>query len=559
MRLILLPVFLFFYSQVLAQSFHAVNVRSLGASGNKEELATRFIQQALDQVADEGGGTVYFPAGDYTSGSIVLHSNTTLYLEAGATLFASKDAADYPFQTTAKRPTLIFADSAHHIAIRGKGRIHGQAERTYEPLKKVDHFIKDITANAEKAGVDMKMYYKVPPFVRLITLENCTDITLEDFSLIESPSWGITVKWSNRVSIRALYIYSSQEAGVNSDGIDIDGSSNVHISDCTVTTGDDAIVLKSSQGVLPDGTIRHESCENVTVSNCILSSTSTALKIGTESVGDFRHIIFNNCIIRNSNRGLSIVARYGGTIEDVIFSNITIETDRKHFNWWGNGDPIWVVVILRNQRYGLSKVRNILFENIIAHGQGTSKIEGYAPDSANPEGSLIENIQFRNVQFFMEAEDYPDKRADDALMIHQVDGLKLTDVRIHWDEKETEPKWRHGVHLRDVNKLDIDGLTGRQGLLEDSIAFLRLHNVSHANVQDITPTEGTHTMVEVSGKHTQNLHVQNHDRLKRAKRSFYHHPEVPTQIQKRLTNYDEWGFDEKMPEEEGRKKNKQKE
>ena len=34
--------------------------------------------------------------------------------------------------------------------------------------------------------------------------------------------------------------------------------------------------------------------------------------------------------------------RDGATVEDLLFSNITLETDRKHFNWWGNGDPIWL-------------------------------------------------------------------------------------------------------------------------------------------------------------------------------------------------------------------------
>lgn len=87
-----------------------------------------------------------------------------------------------------------------------------------------------------------------------------------------------------------------------------------------------------------------ESCENITVSNCLLTSTSSALKIGTETYADFRYISFANCIIRDTNRGLSIVVRDGATVEYVSFSNIQLETKRKHFNWWRNGDPIWIVV-----------------------------------------------------------------------------------------------------------------------------------------------------------------------------------------------------------------------
>lgn len=51
------------------------------------------------------------------------------------------------------------------------------------------------------------------------------------------------------------------------------------------------------------------------VSNCTLTSTSAAIKFGTESVSDFRNITVTNCVISRTNRGISLMLRDGGNIE----------------------------------------------------------------------------------------------------------------------------------------------------------------------------------------------------------------------------------------------------
>lgn len=490
------------------------NVQEFGALGRKSQKATWQIQQTIDAAHDAGGGVVYFPPGEYLSGSLRLKSNVTLHLEAGATLFASRDTADFVLQDQNGRFFLIFADSAHHIGITGKGAIDGQAERVYKDLEAEDHFIGDLTQRAREAGVEMKMYYKVPPVVGLVGLESCTDITLTDFSLIESPFWTLHVKWSERVFISRLYVYSSLESGVNADGIDIDGCRNVVVSDCVVITGDDAIVLKSTQS--QDG--HYENCENIAVSNCVLTSTSSALKLGTESFGDFRHITFNNCVIRNSNRGLSIVARYGGTVEDILFSNITIDCNRKHFNWWGNGDPIWVVIRGRHPNR-ISTLRNVVFENIIAHGQGSSRIEGYIPHPPQqryPEKQRIENVTLRNVQFFMHPESYPDKRADHALEIHDIDGITLDNIEVHWDSDSTEAAWQQALSIRDASNVRIRGFRARQGLLDADAPVIALENVQDALLQNIEANAGTATLIRISGEASDRIFLKNLDPTQQA-------------------------------------------
>lgn len=500
------------------------NVKDYGASGEKGEIATAAIQRAIDACHESGGGTVYFPGGDFTSGSIELKSFVTIHLSAGATLYASKDTADYTFFSThQRRLILIYANSAQRIGIVGKGRIHGQAKRSYEPLKKVDNFIKEITEEAEKAGVEMKMYYKVDPIIRTVTFEKCQDITIEDISIIESSSWLLDIKWCDRIFIRGAYLESSLESGVNADGIDIDGCTDVVISDCIIITGDDAIALKANKTPEPQ-----RNTENVTVTNCIVTSTSTGLKIGTETYGNFRHITFSNCVVRNSNRGLSIVVRDGATVENVIFSNITIETNRKHFNWWGNGDPIWLVL---KQRYpGRSKmgvIRNVLFENIIAHGQGTSKVEGFSGTEKQPEPRRLENIQFRNVQLFMYPEEYKDKRATHGFEAHHVDGLTLENLEISWTTDRTEPKWQNGAYIHEVNELRIDGFIGRHGLLNKNDPTIHLKNIQNALLQQIEAKKGAKTLVYLSGNKTESIVFKDLDLMNQASKDVDFSEEVP--------------------------------
>lgn len=479
------------------------NVRHFGASGEKSQVVTEVIQEAIDACTEAGGGRVYFPPGDYTSGTLILKDHVTLHLEAGATIWASQRIEDLNFDLTYKEedagranvpgqtgatPVLIYADGAKHIGITGKGTIHGDAERDYKDLKSVDGFIAEITENAKEAGVEMKRYYKRDPYTVLVYLKNCEFVTVRDISLKESMDWMMHIMWSRRIFIDNVYIESSLEAGVNSDGIDLDGCQDVVISNCVISTGDDAIVLKTT---INNG--QSQPCENITVSNCVVTSTSSGLKLGTESHNDFRNIHFNNCVVHNTNRGLSIVIRDGGVAENIVFSDITLETNRKHFNWWGNGDPIWLVLLKRNPDSKLGMIRNVTFQNIIAHGQGTSKIEGF-------EGRSLENIKLKDVQFFVYPEDYPDKRTDDAFMARRVNNLSLENVEVSWHyEDEPEPKWNHAFSFERIKDMRLVALRGKQAPTNTG-NFIALQDVQDVIIERCAPVRGTGTFLQVSGQ-----------------------------------------------------------
>lgn len=493
------------FSQFLTAQ-NVYNIIDYGAVANKTIISTSAIQRAVDSCAANGGGTVYFPPGDYLSGTILLKDNITLFLEAGATLYASRDTSDYirPLKHTQKS-ALIYANNVQNISLRGKGKIHGQAVHVYEELREIDSFITDITENARTAGVEMKRYYITPPNIFLLLLTDSQNILIEDISLVESPFWTCHLLRCEQVTVRGVYIYSSLEKGVNADGLDISSCKNVTVSDCTIITGDDAIVLKTRDR-------ERTPCENITVTNCIISSSSTALKLGTESKGDFRHILFNNCVIRDSNRGLSIVVRDGATVSDVVFSNITIDTRRRHFNWWGNGDPIWIYLNKRRETSPEGMIKNVVFENIIAHAEGTSKIESFL-------GKRISNIKLKNVQILMKPESYPDKRADHAFVANNVIGLTLDDLEVRWTEDITEEKWGNALRLENVDDLNINQFRGRQGLIASADPAIFLENIAGGQITNANAAEGTGTFLSIAGKRSsaiilKNIDLQNYSRQK---------------------------------------------
>lgn len=474
---------------------NTINVKTLGATGQKDQLATAFIQKAINDCAASGGGVVYFPPGNYFSGAITLRSNVTIHLETGATIFASLDIKDYEIPDKDNRyrhPVLFYADSADNIAFTGKGKIHGQAQREYLPIESVDGFIKEETEITRQTGIEMKQYSKVEPYTFLVFLVNCTNVTISDITLYESCNWTLHLQWCQNVKIRGINIYSDLDKGVNADGIDIDGCKDVIVSDCRIETGDDAIVLKST---LSKG--KSQPCENVVVTNCILTSTSTALKIGTETHSDFRHILFDNCVIRNSNRGLSIVVRDGAQVSDVKFSNISMELNRKHFNWWGNADGIWLVVLKRTETSRIGNISNVTFDNISGDIQGTSRLEGFA-------GKPLKNIRLNNVHFSMHAETKPDKRATDGFRAHDVDGLFLTNCSVEWNEKVTETKWAGAFAFENISNLHLRSLSGKQAPASSQPA-IKLTNVNHAIIESCYAPAGTGTFIKITGSGTKNI------------------------------------------------------
>src|SRR5690348_13441933 len=105
----------------------AFDITAYGAKADGRSNDAASIQKAIDACHRAGGGTVYIPAGNFLTGTIVLKSNVTLHLSPGATLWGSRRIEDY------EPVHLIYAQDAENITIEGAGTINGNGDAFWEP------------------------------------------------------------------------------------------------------------------------------------------------------------------------------------------------------------------------------------------------------------------------------------------------------------------------------------------------------------------------------------------------------------------------------------------
>jgi polygalacturonase len=310
-----------FSSPPLSGSF---SVKDYGASGDGKTSDTRAINKAIGAAALAGGGTVYFAAGDYVSGSIQLKSHITLYLEHGARIIAvaehpetNYDQAEPSVNTTFQdfghshwHNALIWGDSLHDVAILGQGEIYGKG------------LVKDWEKDGKTAD-------------KAISLYRCRNVIIRDIAISHGGWFAILTTGVDNLTIDNLRV------DTNRDGIDIDCCRNVVVSNCMINSPyDDGLCLKSTFAL---GFARPT--ENVTITNCQLSGYDEGtllngtyirsanpsygvhptgrIKFGTESNGGFKNVAITNCVFSYC-RGLALETVDGGFLEDIVISNITM-------------------------------------------------------------------------------------------------------------------------------------------------------------------------------------------------------------------------------------------
>ena len=503
------------------EALHALavyNVRDHGASGNKDESAQAALQAAIDACAAAGGGMVYLPPGHYTTGTLHLRRNVRFHVEAGATVWSSKDPATFD------KRALFYAEDVDHITLEGRGIIDGQAEYYWAEKTFHDWYIYPNQLVAEQYGLPLDRAFPTDNSIgNLVNFVRCNDVRIENLSFLHSPSWTMHLWGCERLRIDGVYIYTSRLSGVWADGIDPDGCKDVHISNCTIDTGDDALVFYSGHTFGPA-----RPCENITVTNCRLSSSSSALKFCDGNENAIRNVVIDNCVITDSNRGIAFMTFDGGILENVVISNVTIETRRHDWFWWGNGDPLHFNLRQRSEIHpGYEKLvdepppgvmRNIILSNIIAHGPGPSLIHG-RPDSP------LENVTFDNVRLTVDGDvNAPWKKSPIALTIENARGVKLKDCVINF-ERPSNDHWESALVVRDVQGLVLDDVTAGRAANRMEAPAIVLENVQDALVRNSRAPEGTGTFLRVAGEQSADIVLFAND-LRRAKQGVEQAPEV---------------------------------
>lgn len=484
--------------------------RQFGAIGDGNNLDSPAINAAIDACNKAGGGVVYCSPGRYLCGTVELKSNVTLYLEAGAIILGSTDVKQYTSKpgpnpkSDAGRAHLIYARDAENVSLVGPGRIDGQGRSFWEssnrkPVPKSEEW-------TDRRHFDLTHKARISPMVELV---NCTNLRLESIELVGASGWTLRPINCTRVFIQGIII-RNPAIGPNTDGIDLTGCQQVAISDCLIDTGDDAICLKSEN---PYGATPRLS-KDITVTNCILTSSTNAFKVGTASQGGFENITFSNSTIVSSNpdlasrmiAGIAIEVVDGGWLDNVVISGIQIQDARA---------PIF---IRRGNRanpfpFGRAGLRSVLIDGVQATGAIlTSSITGIP-------GMDVEDVRLSNIHIDTVmpgkrewlapsvpevAQEYPQSRMfgwlpASGLYCRHVRGLSLRDVTFTAPAQE----WRNTLIFDDVRELRLDGF--RTTPVSGGVPPLVFTDTRDAWISgSIAPKDST-ALAKVEGSQTNNL------------------------------------------------------
>lgn len=481
------------------------NVLDFGAKGDGTTINTTVIQKAINECS-KTGGEVIFPSGKYLTGTLYFKSNVSLILKKGVVILGSTDLTDYPenlpeyqFMRKGKiKRALIYAENCVNISIKGEGIIDGQGASFKEPTEK-----------------DVSSYSVRPHVIWMIQSKN---IEIAGIKLQNSALW-----MQHYIACEKLYIHNIEvynHANKNNDMIDINGCKDVIISDCIGDTDDDGITIKSTHAMAN---------ENITITNCIISSHCNAIKCGTESNAGFKNITISNCIVRPSKdlepiygepsgiSGIALEVVDGAEMNGISISNIVID-----------GPQVPIFIRLGNRARGYDKklpkpkvgsIKNINISNITAFnadatGSSITGIPGYR----------VKNITLDNIRIHYkgggtiddatrtipeEESGYPDAIMFDrlssyGLFIRHAENITLNNVEFYFENDDQRP----ALYLEDVHHSKVLNL---QSDISKNSTFIKLKNSTNLYFSNPMPNNICKSGLEISGKDSKSIRLSDID------------------------------------------------
>jgi hypothetical protein len=267
---------------------------------NQPGVITTIIQKAIDSCGKNGGGIVFFPAGDFTTGGIQLKSNVTLLTEIGTIIYGSDQYADY------KNDAFIFGENLTDIAILGEGIIDGV----------------DCKNNKGEEG------FRGPHCIRLV---KCKNIFLKGITIKNSANWAINCRNCSNAKVENVSIRGGH------DGLHTRFCNNFTVTGCDFRTGDDSFAGNDNRDFL--------------VTDCKINTSCNGFRIGCYNFtvkrckfwgpGEYQHKISKNNSMQTAfvhfsptDDGSKLMSG-NWLIEDITVDNVI------HFYRYNFKDGLW--------------------------------------------------------------------------------------------------------------------------------------------------------------------------------------------------------------------------
>jgi polygalacturonase len=354
---------------------------------------TSRIQSALNSCSGTGDAVVLAPSGSdnaFLSGPLSLPASVDLVVEAGATLYASRNPANYQVSGQATCGTVASSGNGckpfinvtgSNAGIMGtqnssgsQGEIDGRGDQDILGTSGTWWALSN-TANSDSEDQNNP---------RLIESDGYNNLTLYDIDLVNAPFFHVYFQSGNGLTVWGVRIKTPATAR-NTDGVDPDSATNVTVNDSYIQDGDDGIAIKTNSSA----------ASNMTIENSHFYGTH-GISIGSQTQYGVTNILVENDTVSGTdssgnvssdNNGIRIKtsSSEGGTVSDVSYVNIC-DTGVKHnleFNPFyssGNGSttPDFTDIVVDG------------FKSVDSASSAQSVLEGY--DSADPLGLTLENV-----------------------------------------------------------------------------------------------------------------------------------------------------------------------
>jgi polygalacturonase len=410
-------------------------ITKYGAASGGQTKCTDAIKRAIQACSAASGGRVVVPQGTFLTGAIHLESNVNLYVTEGATLLFSTDPKDYvPLVYTRFESTecmnyspFIYAFEKENLAVSGSGTLDGQADATHwwdwtkqaragktrDDKQAAQSDVQTLVETMGNKDVPVKDrvfgpgHYLRPNFIQPY---RCKNVLLEGFTVKRSPMWELNPTLCQNVTVRSVTVDCPD--GPNNDGCDPDACTDVLIENCTFSTGDDCIAIKSGRN--RDGRRVGVPTSNVVIQNCVMKDGHGGVSIGSEVSGGMKNIWIRNCQMSSPHlqRALRIKTNSyrGGDIENIWFTNIAIGQV---------ADAVVQVTFYYEEGPGgpfKPTVKNIFVSDVTCQkSQYGLDLQGYPDDPIT--GVYLKNCDFEN--------------ASKGNNFQNVKDLKLANVRVN--------------------------------------------------------------------------------------------------------------------------------
>ena len=474
-----------------------VNLKDFGAVGDGSTLCTDAFRQAIDALAQKGGGKLIVPQGVWFTGPITLKSNINLHVEKGGIILFSADINLYPLVETSfegldtrRCQSPISGRNLENVAITGQGAIDGNGEY-WRPLKKAKvtsaqwkqitsrggafknpnyWFPSEAAMKADEKGAGMNVplgitteegWNEVKDYLRpvMISLISCKNVWLNGVIFQNSPAWNIHPLMCENVLIEDVLVRNPSFAQ-NGDGLDLESCKNSLIVNSTFDVGDDGICIKSGKDL--DGRKRGIPCENVIVDGCTVFKGHGGFVVGSEMSGGVKNVMVTNCQFLGTDVGLRFKSARGrgGVVENIYINNMSmfdIQTDVVTFDLYYGGKSAVEVLNDGDQKkqqvVDMKKVdettpafRNIDINHVICRGARRAAYFNGLPEMP------VQNISIKDMEV---------NNAEQGIVINRTDGVKLENIKVSAKTHTFDAKNSKNVTVngKTYKKIDDKGIT----------------------------------------------------------------------------------------------------